>query len=153
MHSNELTAMEIENLLIHTRSKGYKDLRDRAAYMHVTAAFPTHLRSFFTRALVRISSFQNCSHGDDDRWACAGASVLEEWQIRLGLADHPMVRKVGEFRSQGYVVTVSHGANERRSFSKIFMSRGTDQIVVKSDGSVLDHWPLTPSQLADHVQH
>ena len=149
----DLYSEEIEAVLRDTRSKAYKDLRDRAAYLHVTGAFPTHLRTFFTRALARISSVQRGCAGFGGRLAGAGASVSEEWQIRLGLDEHPLVRKVSEFLSQGYRITVSQGPNERRSFSKVFMSRGADQIVAKSDGSVLDHWPRSRSQRADHLQH
>lgn len=55
-----------------------------------------------------------------------------------------MVTKVREYVARGYRITISLGANERKPYTKIYLSRGTgdvmNRVTVQIDGSVLDHW-------------
>jgi hypothetical protein len=39
----------------YARFEGFYDLRDRAAYVHVTGAMPTHLRTYMSELLNKIS--------------------------------------------------------------------------------------------------
>jgi hypothetical protein len=129
---------EIEYILSHPQKRAYRDLRDRAAYMYVTGTYPSHLRTFFTRVLGRISKMANRATSMDRR---SGNMLLDEDKVRrLHLDDHPMVLKVRKYLDQGYRITVSRGATSRMSYRKIYLSKGDDEITVQIDGSRLDHW-------------
>lgn len=42
---------DLREVLTDPDSKEFSDLRDRMAYVYITGAFPTHLRSYFTNLL------------------------------------------------------------------------------------------------------
>jgi len=130
---------EISMVLRDTRSKGYRDLRDRAAYMYVTGTYPSHLRVFFTRALGFISTFAQKPSSLDGRGG--NIAVNAEIVATMGLDEHPMVTKVRDYIEQGYRIIVSRGSSTRKPYTKIFLQKGQDEITVQIDGSVLDHWP------------
>lgn len=131
-------AQEVEALMRDTRSKGYKDLRDRAAYMYITGTYPSHLRTFFTRALGLIARIHNRPVSLDGR---SGNMKLDDNIVaKMDLANHPMVLKTREYVESGYRITVSRGANNRKPYTKIFLSKGNDEVTVQIDGSILDHW-------------
>lgn len=132
------TEIEVERILADSRTKEFKDLRDRSAYMYITGTHPSHLRTFFTRALSLVSRMHNRPVSLDGR---SGNLKLDERVVqKLDLDNHPMVQKVREYIAEGYRITVSRGANNRKPYTKIFMSKGNDEITVQIDGSVLDHW-------------
>ena len=136
MSADEPTMADIERLLSNPQSKAHHDLRDRASYMYVTGAHPTHLRRWFTRSLSLISTMK------------AGAGVTGTGSLRvnrdavrrLRLDGHPMVVKVRQLIAEGYQIRVSLGPNARRGFGKIRLWRGDDKRTVQIDGSVKDGW-------------
>ena len=107
--------------------------------MYITGTFPSHLRTFFTRVLSRIARITNRATSMDRR---SGNMLLDADMVRrLHLHDHPMVLKVKGYIGEGYRITVSRGANHRKPYSKIFLSKGDEEITVQIDGSLLDRWP------------
>lgn len=132
------TRTEIERILSTPASKAFKDLRDRAAYMHITGSHPSHLRAFFTQALSLVSEMQNQPASLD---GLSGALKLNEDIVkRLGLESHPMVVKVREHVQGGWRIKTSRGPNARKPYTKTFLHRGQDRIAIQIDGSILDHW-------------
>lgn len=132
---------EVEEILKDPRSKAYKDLRDRAAYMYVTGTYPSHLRRFFTRMLGMIASMHRQGVSMDGR--SGTMKVREDIVSRLQLAEHPMVAKVRTLVDQGWRIQISRGQNERKPYTKVFLFRGRGQAekcTVQIDGSTKDHW-------------
>jgi hypothetical protein len=72
-----------ETMPVAPGSKDFNDLRDRAAYVHVTGAMPTHLRTYMTELLNKISRFTGAK-GNSIEIARQNATML-------GLENHPMV--------------------------------------------------------------
>jgi hypothetical protein len=131
--------VEIERILADPKSKEFKDLRDRAAYMYITGTHPSHLRTFFTRALTLVSKMHSKPVSFD---GLSGMLKLEDRIVqKLDLENHAMVRKVREFVADGYKIKVSRGPNSRKPYTKIFMFKGPTQLTVQIDGSILDGWP------------
>lgn len=128
--------MDTNTLPVTPGSKDFHDLRDRAAYVHVTGAMPTHLRTYMTSLLAKIS-----------RFTAGGTNSLEiarQNAVLLNLDEHPMVRKVREFTSDGYQVMVSRDLKTRRPYGKVFLWKQHDgqlsRVTVQQDGSVLSSW-------------
>lgn len=129
---------KVELILNGPAGKARYDLRDRACYMYITGTYPSHLRKLATRMLASISKTVGKATSLDGR---SGNALLDaEIALRLDLENHPMVQKVREFLARGYRIKVSLGANERKPYGKIFLYRGDEEVTVKADGSVLDHW-------------
>jgi hypothetical protein len=119
-------------------SKDFSDLRDRAAYVHVTGAMPTHLRSYMTELLNKISSFTGARGGNSIEIARQNAAVL-------GLDDHPMVKTVRDFVNNGYAIMVARDFKARRPYGRVFLWKdlghgAISRVAVQSDGSVLSNW-------------
>ena len=119
-------------------SKDFYDLRDRAAYIHVTGAMPTHLRSYMTDLLNKISRFTGAKGGNQIEIARQNANIL-------GLEDHPMVKNVRNFLNDGYQIMVSRDLKARRPYGKVYLYKdlghgALSRITVQSDGSVLSNW-------------
>lgn len=132
------TQVEIERILAQPKSKEFKDLRDRAAYMFITGTHPSHLRVFFTQALSLVSKMHNAPQSMD---GLSGALKLNDDIVeRLDLRAHPMVLKVREYVSNGWRIKTSRGPNARKPYTKVFLFKGQQQITVQIDGSILDHW-------------
>lgn len=132
------TESEIERILADPKSKEFKDLRDRAAYMYITGTHPSHLRTFFTQALSLVSKMHNQPQSLD---GLSGALKLnDDATERLGIKDHPMVLKTQQYVKDGWRIKVSRGPNARKPYTKIFMFKGTKQHTIQIDGSILDHW-------------
>jgi hypothetical protein len=127
---------DVEQLLADPR--GYKDLRDRAAYVFITGTFPSHLRVFFTRVLVLISTSEERS--TMFAGLRGGLTIDPDIATRLGLNHHPMVVKVGEYVQNGYKIRISKGPNERKPYSKVWLVKSGDQRTIKFDGSMLEGW-------------
>ena len=130
---------DVDRILADPKSKDFRDMLDRAASMHLTGGFPSHLRAFFTGALRVISS------GRDEHEPVAPAvgslRIAQDVVQRLGLDEHPMVLMVRQKQAEGWRMRPSLGPNHRRPFTKVFMYRGDDRLTVQIDGSILDHWP------------
>lgn len=126
----ESVSAEIDRILDAPDSKKYCDLRDRAAYVFVTGTLPSHLRTFFTRALVLIIRMHR-----------SGSFKVDEFIVEhMALENHPMVIKVREYLACGWRIQVSKGPNSRKPFSKILVHRGGKQKTIQIDGSVKDGW-------------
>lgn len=137
---SEVTWSDIDLILADPRSKVFGDLRDRAAHMHLTGGFPSHLREFFTGALRTISS---CREASVQGAQCTAHSGIADEVVRgLQLEDHPMVLAVRRRATEGWRIRPSLGPDRRRPFTKVFMYSGEHKITVQVDGSVLDHWPV-----------
>ena len=129
----------IELILADPKSKLFNDFRDRSAYAFVTGTYPSHLRPFFTQALSLVMT------------PCATPTALdglsgvlkfdEHVAKRLGLENHPMVRKVRTQVADGYRIKISRGPNSRKPYTKVFVHKGNNRLTVQIDGSVLDGWP------------
>lgn len=129
---------DIQRLLRDRRGKYFKDVRDRAAYMHITGTYPSHLREHFTRVLGLISVMSNRATSLDHRLG----TLKIDGQIReqLDLDRHPMVMKAKEYIKEGYRIELSLGSNRRKPYTKIWLFRGLSKLTIQIDGSVLDHW-------------
>jgi hypothetical protein len=117
-------------------SKDFYDLRDRAAYVHVTGAMPTHLRSYMVQLLNKISRFAESKPNS--------LEIARQNAVMLGLEDHPMVKQVREFVNDGYQVMVSRDLKTRRPYGKVFLWKQEGEqfrrVTVQQDGSVLNAW-------------
>lgn len=119
-------------------SKDFDDLRDRAAYVHVTGVMPTHLREYMTDLLTKISRVARANNGNAIQIAQRNAAML-------GLDDHPMVKAVREFVNEGYTIMLSRDLKARRPYGKVYLWKdlgggALSRVVVQSDGSVLSQW-------------
>ena len=136
IHSLGVETMTTETIPVTPGSKDYYDLRDRAAYVHVTGAMPTHLRSYMTDLLNKISRFTGPGSNSIE--------IARQNAALLGLEEHPMVKKVREFVNDGYQIMVSRDLKTRRPFGKVFLWKQNGQqlerITVQQDGSVLTAW-------------
>ena len=131
-------AQDIERILQAPKSKDHVDLRDRAAYMHLTGSYPSHLRKPATRALRLISEPDSQPARAVD--LTGGRRVLEHIAREMRLDDHPMTRKVQEYVEGGYRIRLSKGPNVRKPYRQILMYRGDEYRSVQIDGSVKDSW-------------
>lgn len=140
--STDEIGTRIERILESPASKDLKDMRDRAAYVFVTGTHPSHLRRTWTQILSRVSRLSGTAAALDGR--PTSLQLDQRIVVKLDLENHPMVTKVREYVARGYRITISLGANERKPYTKIYLSRGTgdvmDRVTVQIDGSVLDHW-------------
>ena len=135
-----VTWPDIDRILADPKSKDFRDLRDRVAHMYLTRTFASHLREFFTGALRVVSSSREGS--DVPPRAVGSLCVVDDVVASLALDSHPMVLKVREQQAERWRIRVSLGPNERRPFTKVFMFRDGERIIVQIDGSILDHWIL-----------
>ncbi len=139
---NDQLGTLIEQILGSASSKDLKDMRDRAAYVFLTGTHPSHLRRTWTQILSRISRFSKTATAIDGR--PAELQLDQRIVTKLDLENHPMVTRVREYVAKGYRITISLGPNERKPYTRIYLSRGTgdatDLVTVQTDGSVLDHW-------------
>ncbi len=130
--------MELDRILSDPKSKEFKDLRDRAAYMYITGNHPSHLRTFFTQALTLVSKMHNAPVSLD---GLSGVLKLnDDVAEKLNLPNHPMVLKVKQHVADGWRIKPSRGPNARKPYTKVFMYKEQQQITVQIDGSILDHW-------------
>lgn len=129
---------DIDRILSNPKSKEFNDLRDRAAYMFITGGYPSHLRVFFTQALKLVSKMHNEPQSLD---GLSGALKLnDEIVLKLNLGTHPMVTKVQLYVRDGWRIKSSRGANARKPYTKVFLSKGDERVTIQVDGSILDHW-------------
>jgi hypothetical protein len=137
------TPDDVSRLLHDKDSKDFDDLRDRAAYVYVTGSYPTHLRSYMTSLLAKITRYSRNPVSLDRR---LGSMAVDETRAtQLGLDEHPMVTKVRDFIKAGYRIQLSRDdETTRRPYTKVFLWRrarhGLERITVQRDGSVKDGW-------------
>lgn len=134
---------DVEKLLHDKDTKDFNDLRDRAAYVYATGTFPTHLRTYMTALLSKITRYSRTPVSLDRR--IGSLQIVEDNIQRLSLEDHPMTRKVREYIQKGYRIELDRDSlKNRRPYTKVFLWRnagaGTERITVQSDGSVKDGW-------------
>lgn len=138
MKKSSKSPADLHSILADPKSKEFRDLRDRAAYMFITGTHPSHLRTFFTQALSLVSKMQNAPVSMD---GLSGALRLNDDVVaKLDLKQHPMVLKTKEHVEGGWRIKTSRGPNARKPYTKAFLYKGAQQITVQIDGSILDHW-------------
>lgn len=138
-----VTSEEIEKLLHDKNTKDFEDLRDRAAYVYVTGSYPTHLRTYMTAMLRKITRYSRTPASLDRR--LGSMQITQDNVVRLGLEDHPMVREVREYLGKGYRIQLSRDdITTRRPYTKVFMFKrtglGFDRLTIQRDGSIKDEW-------------
>lgn len=132
-----------QDVLANPDTKEYQDLRDRAAYVYATGAFPTHLRTYFTSLLRNVSKYSRQPVSLDGR--SGSMQILPENVAALGLDSHPMVKKVRDYIKRGYQIQVGQDVRTRRPYSRVFLYRKapgqpTDLVTVQVDGSIKEGW-------------
>ena len=118
-------------------SKDFYDLRDRAAYVHVTGAMPTHLRSYMTTLLNKVADYG----GNQGR---KSFEVARNNAAMLNLDSHPMVRRTREYVKDGYNIVVARDIKARRPYGKVYLWKqngsALQKITIQQDGSILPSW-------------
>jgi hypothetical protein len=138
MSGDQPAMRDVEEILADPKSRHFADLRDRSAYMHLTGAYPKHLRPRATRLLTLISTEGAPRASVSD---VAGARIIQPAIAeQLELEAHPIVAQVRAYVANGYKIRVSQGPNERTTFARIWLFKGEDQRTIKSDGSMLEGW-------------
>ena len=120
-------------------SRGYKDMRNRAAYIHVTGCHASNLRVendvFLCQLTGRLAEVPDPKAGP--------ITIKPEFCERFDLDNHPMVVKVNEFFRWGFRVIVQ-GEGIRRRYHEVRIEGLVDgksaRLTVLSSGAVLDHW-------------
>lgn len=124
-------------LPVEPGTKDFYDLRDRAAYVHITGAMPTHLRSYMTSLLSKIAGFTGQSGRNSLEVARQNAAIL-------GLDSHPMVKRTREYVKDGYNIAVARDIKARRPYGKVFLwkQEGHEirKVTIQHDGGVLLSW-------------
>lgn len=119
-------------------------IRDKAAYIHVTGYFPSHLRQHSIDALKPMTRFFRRPTSLDGR--VGHICLRDEVVADLEIGSHPLVRKVQEKIAQGYLIRPSRGQGTRRNFWKIFMFKQNvdgvlfGPITVQNDTSIKEGW-------------
>jgi hypothetical protein len=132
----------LRKVLADHSSKDYVDLRDRAAFVHITGTLPTHLRTHMTSLLRSMTVVRNEPTSLDGEH---GSMKIEPHIARsMRLDNHPMVAKAKEFLSEGYKVQGSRDLKARRPFSRVFLYRdapnGQYKMTVHSNGAIQEGW-------------
>lgn len=127
--------LDLDKVLEDPKSKEYRDLRDRAAYVHLTGTIPSHLRTFMVQLLRKIASYSRA------RQSRPGPFAVDDKVIdALQLDDHPMIKKTRQLLAQGYKLQTSRGFKERRPYSRVFLFKGPEKMTVQFDGSIKEGW-------------
>ncbi|QIQ87814.1 hypothetical protein [Erythrobacter sp.] len=132
----EPTIVDVYRICTEQSGKDFEDLRDRAAYVDLVGALPTHLRPGFTRALSLISWLPRESAGG--RKKSFPFKVKDDARKLLRLEEHPMIRKARQLEEAGYEIPRPDLKRKRNGYGRVFMRRGDNWIIVKSDGSTLE---------------
>lgn len=111
----------------------WNDVRDRAAFVHLTGVFPTHLRAGYSSILAAIT--------DHFRQVGKGPMAMSATAIReLHLEDHPMVVEVQRLLGDGWRIVPTHMDGNRRNFWKVYLARRDERMIVQGDGSTKRGW-------------
>lgn len=122
-------------MMASENTRDFSDLRDRVAYMYVTGAHPTNMRSFFTGALNVLSERTNAP-------GRFGPFLIDSTAVyTLGLTRHPMVVEARRLMSEGWRLVVSLGPNRRRPFGNLYFSREQHRLTLHSEGWIKAGWP------------
>ncbi len=139
----------IEALLTYEASpdiaerKLWHDIRNRAAYVLVTGALPTHLRPGTIRLLRQMTELSRDPTALD---GSAGAVSLKRTYVQaFRLQEHPIVQQARRYVSEGYRLSVSRGPTERRPFGRVWLFRPIDderayRATIHSSGAVQAGW-------------
>lgn len=116
-------------------TKAFTDLRDRVAYMFVTGAHPTNMRTFFTSALNVLSTPANAR-------GRFGPHLIDDSAVyTLDVMSHPLVVETRRLLSEGWRLVVSLGPNRRRPYGNLYFARGQHRITLNSEGWTRPGWP------------
>ena len=154
MTANDLCPPSVRRALCHeiygqeygdrmfAREKFWNDARDRAAFIHATGAFPSHLRPEASRLLVNITR-----RGQSALDGRCGVMRLHDYVVRdLQIEAHPMIRLTRQKLGEGYRIEPTRGYAMRRNYWKVFMYKlNADhqrygRITVQGDGSIKQGW-------------
>lgn len=105
--------------------KAFADLRDRAAYIHVTGAYPTHLRPETVRLLRQVTELSGKATSLDGQ--SGTVRVRDRFQDELDLESHPMVLEVRRYLDKGWQVSVSPYPDSRRPYGRVWIFRQLDE--------------------------
>lgn len=130
---------DIGVVLSEPDSKGWQELRDRAAYIYLSGSFPSHLRPHTVKALRQIVRIVKKPEGDK------GSLIITDEAVNaLQLRDHPMIKTAERFLEKGYQLRLSEGPQDRRPFSRVLIYRQTGEGIQKAtigiDGAVKQGW-------------
>lgn len=123
------------------QGKVKEDIRDRAAYIYVTGAFPTHLRQNYNAVLRAITRVFRSPTSLDRKSGSVG--VENDAIVDLDLEQHPMVQMVRRQILAGYTIQTARNIVSRRPYSKVFLYKKddpSDRVTVQVDGSVKGNW-------------
>lgn len=126
----------IDQVMREPGSRFFRELRDRAAFVRVTGGFPTHLQTHMNALLNKITRYSSRPVSMDGR--IAGMAVSAEHIAKLGLDEHPMIKKVQSYIAQGYVIQQSVNPKARQPYSRVRMARDGHHVTVQIDGSTIE---------------
>ena len=136
-----LTEFEADEKL---RERLKAQVRDRAAFVHISGIFPSHLRPKTQRVLNRLTRHYKKPSSLDGR--NGSVKLYEEVVKELNMEYHPMVSAARSLMRAGYVIQGSRGYKQRRPYGKIFMFKFDhvgvryNQMTVNLDGSTKSGW-------------
>lgn len=130
---------DISVVLHDPESQGWRELRDRAAYVYLSGGFPSHLRPHTVRALRQVV------HPVKDHEEGKKALVVADEAVdALQLRSHPMVTTANRFLEKGYRLRLSEEPGDRRPFSRVLVYRevgeGIQKATISIDGGVKSGW-------------
>lgn len=133
----------IADVLALRDTKAGLDLRDRLASLHLTGAFPTHLRPRFTSLLRAASRYRQPTAGS--RPAPWRMVVEPAVVAAYDLERHPMVHTVRKLTAAGWHLRQPDAPAARRPFGRVLLERpgpsGPKRVTIRVDGSVKEGWP------------
>jgi hypothetical protein len=134
----DISELTVSDIPTDPSSKAFADFRDRAAYVYVMGAYPTHIRTYFTTLLSVVSHSVRSPASLDKSFG--SIKINEDMANRLMLDDHPMVRRVRLLLAEGYKLHRTGSITERRPYGRIPMKNPMTggSVVVQIDGSVKD---------------
>ncbi|CAO3460805.1 hypothetical protein [Azospirillum argentinense] len=145
--ANKMSGLEVVFALADSPDprdrKEYADLRDRAAYVLITGAFPTHLRPHMVSLLREATNYSRENTSLDGR---TGSLLLKQDVRRtLDLDHHPMVTQTQRYIDEGYQIMVSRELGGRRPFGRVWLYRPLDEhravkVTIHANGSVQEGW-------------
>jgi hypothetical protein len=129
---------DISVVLADPDSQGWRELRDRAAYVYLSGSFPSHLRPHTVRALRQVVHPVN--HPEEGKALVVNDEAVDALQLR----EHPMVTTANRFLEKGYQLRLSDEPGDRRPFSRVLVYRevgeGIQKATISIDGGVKSGW-------------
>jgi hypothetical protein len=131
---------DLERLLAQPKSASYLDLRDRAAFIYATGAWPSHIRPRSDQLL----SF--CTDWSRRNNPAGNFVIVPDVAERLHLNDHPLVSAVRDHVAMGYRVSEDPASSgeRRQPFGRVRLHREqsdgsgqVDEVTILLDGTAV----------------